>query len=64
MIVLIGFFLARAAWTFDPAQSKGLDAALQALAQQPLGRILLGVAVVGMLGYAIWSFIEAAYRRI
>jgi hypothetical protein len=29
-----------------------------------LGRILLGVAVVGMLGYALWSFIEAAYRRI
>lgn len=64
VIVLIGFFLVRAAWTFDPAQAKGLDAALQSLAQQPFGRVLLGVAVVGMLGYALWSFIEAAYRRI
>ena len=64
VFALIGSFLGLAAWRFDPAQAKGLDAALQSLAAQPHGRFLLAVAVAGMLCYALWSFIEAAYRRI
>lgn len=64
VFALIGTFLVRAAWQFDAAQAKGLDAALQALAQQPYGRFLLAVAVAAMLCYALWSFVEAAYRRI
>ncbi len=64
VLVLLGWFLVRAAVQFDSAQAKGLDAALQLLAQQPYGRVLLGIAVVGMLGYALWSFLEAAYREI
>ena len=64
VFALIGSFLVRAAWKFDAAQAKGLDAALQALAAQQHGRLLLAVAVAGMLCYALWSFVEAAYRRI
>ena len=64
VFALIGSFLVRAAYQFDPAQAKGLDAALQAVAQQTHGRFLLAVSVAGMLCYATWSFIEAAYRRI
>ena len=60
---LIGVFLALAAYRFDPAEAKGLDAALQTLAQQSFGQLMLGAAVVGMLAYALWSFVEAAYRR-
>lgn len=59
---LIGAFLVKAAVQFDPAQAKGLDAALQAVADQPYGRILLGLTVIGVLAYALWSFFEAAYR--
>ena len=61
---LVGAFLVRAAVRFDPQQAKGLDAALQAVVEQPYGRVLLGSAVVGMLAYALWSFVEAAYRDI
>ena len=61
---LVGAFLVRAAVRFDPQQAKGLDAALQAVVEQPYGRVLLGLAVVGMLAYALWSFVEAAYRDI
>ena len=64
VLALIGVFLVRAAVAFDPAEAKGLDAALQALASQPYGRVMLGVAVAGMLAYAAWSFLEAAFRRI
>jgi hypothetical protein len=54
----------RAAVQFDPEEAKGLDAALQVLSQQSFGRVLLLAAVVGMLGYALWSFVEAAYRDL
>lgn len=64
VLALIGWFLVRAAVQFNAGEAKGLDAALQVLAQQTYGRVLLGAAVVGMLGYGIWSFLEAAYRKI
>ncbi|MCW2681341.1 MAG: putative integral rane protein [Frankiales bacterium] len=59
---LVGAFLVKAAVQFDPKQAKGLDAALQAVAEQPYGRILLGLTVIGVLAYALWSFFEAAFR--
>lgn len=61
---LVGAFLLRAAIRFDAQEAKGLDAALQSVVQQPYGRILLGLTVFGMLAYALWSFVEAAYRDI
>lgn len=63
VLALIGLFLALAAYRFNPAEAKGLDAALQTLAQQSFGKLLLLIAVIGMLAYSAWSFVEAAYRR-
>ena len=62
--VLLGVFVLRAALQFDPDEAKGLDAALQALAQQPYGRAMLAATVVGMLAYSAWSYAEAAYREV
>ena len=64
VLALIGFFLVKAAVEVQPKQARGLDAALQVLAEQSYGRALLAVAVVGMVGYALWSFVEAAYRDL
>jgi hypothetical protein len=61
---LIGAFLLSTAIRFDPGEAKGLDAALQTVVQQPYGRILLGLTAIGLLAYALWSFLEAAYREI
>ena len=61
---LVGAFLLRAAVQFEPRQAQGLDAALQTVVQQPYGRILLGLMVIGVLAYALWSFFEAAFREI
>ena len=61
---LIGIFLVRAAWEFDPKQARGLDGALLELAQQPYGGLLLGSVAVGLLAYALYCFVQARYRRI
>lgn len=63
-IGLIGAFLLSAAIRFEPDDAKGLDAALQTVAEQPYGRILLALTAIGLLAYALWSFIEAAFRKI
>jgi hypothetical protein len=44
----------------EQADQKG---ALQAVAEQPGGSIVLWLMVVGFLGYAIWRFSEAAWGR-
>jgi Domain of Unknown Function (DUF1206) len=61
---LIGGFLLKAAWEFDPKEARGLDGALLELTQQPYGRFLLGAVAVGLLAYAFYCFVQARYRRI
>ena len=61
---LVGGFLVQAAVTFDAAKAKGLDAALKTLAAQPYGDVLLLVTALGMLAFALWSFCEAAYKKL
>ena len=61
---LIGAFLLRAAWEFDPKKARGLDGALLELSQQPYGGLLLGAVAVGLIAYALYCFVQARYRRI
>lgn len=61
---LIGLFLLRAAWEFDPKQARGLDGALLEVSQQAYGGLLLGAVAVGLLAYALYCFVQARYRRI
>jgi uncharacterized protein DUF1206 len=61
---LIGLFLLRAAWEFDPKHARGLDGALLELSQQTYGGLLLGAVAVGLLAYALYCFVQARYRRI
>jgi hypothetical protein len=64
VFALIGLFLLRAAWEYDPSEARGLDGALLELAQQPYGGLLLGAVAVGLLAYAGYCFVQARYRRI
>ena len=41
---------------------KGLDGALQTLAQQPYGKILLGIVALGLVAYAIYMIVQSRYR--
>ena len=64
VLALIGGFLVQAAWTFEPDKAKGLDASLKTLADAPFGPVLLAAAAIGLLGFGLWSFVEARYRRV
>ena len=61
---LIGIFLVRAAWEYDPKEARGLDGALLEVAQAPYGGPLLGGVAVGLLAYAVYCLVQARYRRI
>jgi len=41
-------------------QTTGPEGALAAIGQQPFGRTLLGLMAAGLLGYALWRFVQAA----
>ena len=61
----IGVFLIVAAAQADPQHSKGLDAELAALARQSWwGPTLLWVVAAGLVVFAIYSGLEARYRRV
>lgn len=64
VFTIIGFFLLQAARQSDPNQARGLDGALQALAQQPYGPWLLGIVALGLVAYGIHMAIQARYIRI
>lgn len=61
---LIGLFLGRAAWQYDPKEAVGLDGALQKLADQAYGGILLGAVAAGVIAYALYCFVQARYRDV
>jgi hypothetical protein len=61
---LIGAFLVKAAWEYDPKEARGLDGALLELSQQPYGGFLLGSVGVGLFAYALYCLVQARYRRI
>jgi hypothetical protein len=64
VFALVGWFLIDAAVRFEPDKAKGLDASLKTVAHQPFGRIALFAGAVGLLAFALWSWIEAAYRKL
>lgn len=64
VFALIGLFLLSAAKDVDPAKAKGFDATLKTIAQETYGRGLLFAAALGLVAFAVWSFIEARYRKI
>jgi hypothetical protein len=61
---LIGFFLVKAAYQYDPEEAIGLDGALRKIVQASYGPVLLGVVAAGLLCYALFCFFEARYRRV
>lgn len=63
VFVLIGAFLIKAAAEHDADEAIGIDGALQEIAQQPYGSVLLLLTAVGLLVYGAYCLIEARFRR-
>ncbi|HEX8820331.1 MAG TPA: DUF1206 domain-containing protein [Archangium sp.] len=63
VFVMLGTFLVQAALTANPRRARGLDGALETLAAQPHGDLLLALAAAGLVAYAVYMALEARYRR-
>ena len=61
---IVGALLVAAALTYDPSRSRGLDAALHALAAQPYGHVLLAVIAAGIAAFGVFCIAQARYRKI
>jgi Domain of Unknown Function (DUF1206) len=61
---LIGLFLVRAAYQYDPKEAVGLDGALSKVVQQSYGTTLLGIVAGGLIAYGLFCFVEARYREV
>ena len=62
--LILGGFLIQAAIHYDPDKAGGLGEALQALARQPYGFLILGCLAFGLICYGIYCGVLAKYRRI
>ncbi|WP_251978517.1 DUF1206 domain-containing protein [Salinicola avicenniae] len=62
--MLIGMLFGIAAWEVSPDDAKGLGAALNFLAHQPYGDVMLGAVAIGLIAYGGYCFINAGYRRV
>jgi len=63
-IGLIGGFFVYAGWTADPSEAGGLEQAFQTVREAAFGRILLALMGLGFVGFAVYCWIEAAYRIV
>jgi hypothetical protein len=61
---LIGFGLIKAAIGYNPHNAIGLDGALNQLAHDSYGSLLLGVVAAGLIGFALYSIADARYRKV
>lgn len=61
---VIGLLLIQAALQSDADEAQGLGGALQTLAEEPLGRGILGAISVGLVAYAMHMLVLARYRQI
>jgi hypothetical protein len=61
---LVGLFTVKAAVEYDPEETVGLDGALQRLAAESYGTVLLGLVAAGLLAYGVYALFEARYHRL
>lgn len=61
---LIGFFLLRAAVTFDANDATGLDGALRRLAVEPWGEYVVAGIGVGLVAYGLFCITTFTRRRL
>ena len=61
---MIGVGLITAATKADPQEARGLEGALDSLASQPYGQVLLALVAIGLVMYGVFSFVQARYRSL
>jgi hypothetical protein len=61
---IVGLLLLDAAISRNPAKSRGLDAALHTLVQQPFGVFLLIAVGAGFAAFGVYCFFQSRYRKV
>jgi hypothetical protein len=61
---IVGVLLVQAVASHNPAKSRGLDAALRALADQPYGTFLLILVALGFAAFGVYCFFQSRYRKV
>ena len=64
VVAIIGFLFVYAAWSYDPSAAGGTGEAFAWLTGQPFGRVLVGVVCLGLVAFAAYCFVNAAYRTV
>jgi hypothetical protein len=64
VFALIGVLLISAAWTLDPNQAGGMDAAFRTLLAQPFGQLVGVIAALALAAFGVFGLAEARYRRV
>jgi hypothetical protein len=64
VFALIGFFLVKAAYEYDPKEAIGLDGALRKVVEASYGPFLLTVVAAGLMAYALFCLVQARYREV
>lgn len=64
VVALIGFFLVRAAWTYDESDARGFDRALREAATSGLGSALVLTAAVGLSAYGVFCIASHRHRTV
>jgi Domain of Unknown Function (DUF1206) len=59
---VMGGFIVWAGWNFEPRAAGGFGDALERIRGVAYGRALLGLVGAGLVAFAIFCFVEAAYR--
>lgn len=62
VFAVAGFFLARAGWEANAAQTKDVGAALQEI-EQSYGPWILGLIALGLAAFGVYELLRARYRR-
>jgi uncharacterized membrane protein YidH (DUF202 family) len=64
LVVLVSLYLLAAAIADNPSRAKSPNGALLSFERLPAGEALLLVAAAGLLSFAVYSVLEALYRRL
>jgi hypothetical protein len=64
VVALVGTFFLWAAWTADPSRAGGMRDALLIVRNADASQTLFTVLGVGMIGFAAYCFVEAAFRIV
>ena len=64
VITIIGAFFLVAAWQADPSEAGGVGQTFGWLSQQIYGRILVTAIALGLLAFALFCAVNAAYRIV